>query len=106
MRVIIVRPYDKPVVADIDNTLQAKQAVVGGDIEMVCPPSHTDSACLICNEEGKLLGLPPNRPLTLPDGTLYDVICGTFLICDAPIDSDDFASLTDAQVERYLQLYA
>ena len=106
MKVLIVEPGQNPRPAEIENSLEAKQAVVGGLIEMVIPPIHPDDAVLICNEESKLLGLDPNRPIHLVDGTPYDVICGTFLICRAPADSEEFDGLTDSQVELYSEIYS
>lgn len=105
MNVLIVEPGQDPKSAEIENTLAAKQTVVGGLIEMVCPPSHTDDAVILCNEEGKFNGSMPNRPICLEDGTPYDVIFGTFMICRAPADSEDFDELTEAQIETYAEMY-
>ena len=68
MTAIYKTPGEKPEVIDIPNTLEALQDKVGGHIE--CLPISTD-ACLICNEEGLLLGLPYNgvflgRPIVGP----------------------------------------
>jgi len=106
MRVLIVEPDRAPRVAEIENTLESKQEIVGGRIEMTCPPIHPDDAVIICNEEGKFNGSEPNRAVFLADGTPYDIIFGTFIICRAPIDSDDFESLTDEQISRYSKFYA
>ena len=106
MKVLIVEPREKPRIAEIANSLEAKQAIVGGLIEMVIPPIHPDDAVLICNEESKILSLEPNKPIRLADGSPYDIICGTFLICRAPVDSEDFAGLTDQQVELYSEMYS
>ena len=106
MKVLIVEPGREPRTAEIENTLSAKQAIVGGLIEMVSPPNHPDDAVLICNEEGKLFGLEMNRVICLEDGTPYDIICGPFIICRAPADSEDFESLTDVQIETYSKMYS
>ena len=106
LRTLIVEPGMAPRVAEIEDTLEAKQKVVGGLIEPVFPPSHKDDVCLIVNEEGKLYGLPWNRAIRLEDGTVYDIIAGTFLILRAPEDSEDFESLTDEQIDIYTQMYA
>ena len=74
-------------------------------IETVSPPNHPDDAVLICNEEGKLLGLEMNRMICLADGTPFDIICGPFIICRAPTDSDEFEGLTDSQIEIYSKMY-
>ena len=105
MKILIVEPGQNPKPAEIKNTLAAKQAVVGGLIEMVCPPNHIDDAVILCNEEGKFNGSMPNRPIRLEDGTPYDVIFGTFMICRAPADSEDFEELTESQIELYKELY-
>ncbi len=106
LRVLVVKPNEAPSVEMIEDTLAAKQDVVGGYIEMTTPPMHGDDAVIICNEEGKILGLPFNRVLTLENGIPYDVIAGTFFIIRAPQDSDDFESLTDEQIESYSRMYA
>ena len=61
---------------------------------------------LICNEEGKLLGLPLNRALRDDEGNVYDIISGTFFLCAAPPDSNHFAGLTDQQVKTYMEWFA
>lgn len=58
----------------------------------------------VCNDEGKLLGLPWNRALTDDHGVPYDIVCGTFFV--AGLKEDDFASLTDQQIEKYKDKYS
>ena len=106
MRVLVVEPNREPRVAEIEDTLKANQDIVGGLIEMACPPSHFDDAVIICNEEGKNRGLLPNRLLYLRSGKPYDIVFGTFFICRAPMDSEDFQSLTDKQIDFYSEMYA
>ena len=106
LKVLVIEPDKAPRVDLIEDSLSAKQEVVGGLIELTTPLMHPDDAVLICNEEGKLLGLPYNRMLTLENGIPYDVIAGTFFIVRAPFDSDGFESLTDKQIEFYSQMYA
>ena len=103
IRVLWVRPNEEPQVLWIENSLSAKQDLVGGYIECHKPLTWDwgETAVIICNEEGKLIGLEPNRPLYDHMGRIYDVICGDFIILDAPEDSDDFGSLSDEQIERY-----
>lgn len=104
MKVIIVKPQEKPVVADIDSGLTAMQEVVSGYIEAVYP--FDDHVALVCNEDGKLLGLPLNRALRTESGEIYDIIAGTFILCGSPPDSDHFADLTPEQIEPYLTHFA
>lgn len=74
MKVVICEPGQYARIAEIEPTLTAEQKVVGGLIDCVYPWPN-DMAALVCNDEGKLNGLPLNR--ALED---YDVIAGTFFI--------------------------
>ena len=76
MKVLVVRPMELPAVQEIDHTLSAMQELVGGTIQAVYP--FDDPVALVCNDEGKLLGLPWNRALTDDHGVPYDIVCGTF----------------------------
>ena len=105
IRVLLKKVGEEPQVIEIEDTLEAKQELVGGYIEMACPPIHDDTAVIICNEEGKLLGLKPNVYLLTESGIPYDVVCGDFLIVDAPLESDDFGGLSDEQIAKYTQFY-
>ena len=99
IKVLVVEPMRPCHVQEIPNTLEAMQQIVGGYIESV---SFQDAA-IICNEEGKLLGLPYNRPLMDESGLPMDILQGTFFI--AGINGEHFASLTDEQILRYRDLY-
>ena len=102
MKAIIVEPDDaRPRVADIQSDLESLQEIVGGYIQVIYP--FEDSVGIICNEEGKLLGLPLNRALRDEHGEIYDVIAGSFII--ASLTEDDFGDLTDEQVDKYMKLY-
>lgn len=57
MKAIRKRPGEAPEIIEVDNTLAALQAEVGGYIETVTIASD---AVIICNEEGRILGLPDN----------------------------------------------
>ena len=54
-------PEKYPKVIEIDDSLESMQAVVGGSIEEYMP--FEDEIAIICNEEGKLIGLPLNRAI-------------------------------------------
>ena len=104
MRVLLVEPGQAPRAAELEGGLEAMQVVVGGRIEAVYP--FVEPVALVCNGEGKLLGLPPNRALRVPEtGEVYDVVCGTFFLCAAPADSESFEGLSEGQVERYSELF-
>ena len=104
MQVVVVEPKKKPMVQDIGSDLASMQKIVGGSIEAVYP--FADPVALICNEEGKLLGLPLNRALRDDEGNVYDIISGTFFLCAAPPDSNHFAGLTDQQVKTYMERFS
>lgn len=76
IQILKVEPGKSPVFTEIENTLEAMQEVVGGSIEKVDP--WGGDVALICNEEGLLTGLTPNRLILDGTGRVFDVICGTF----------------------------
>ena len=67
--VLIVEPGKEPYVKEIDSNLKSLQHEVGGYIEAIYP--YEDPVALVCNEEGKLEGLPLNRALRDEDGDIY-----------------------------------
>ncbi len=92
IKVLIVEPNKLPYEKVIENKLEEKQKIVGGYIEYV---SLDGNALLICNEEGKIYGLQPNRILG------RDIIVGTFLIVgDNPGTGEDM-SLNSIEIDRY-----
>lgn len=103
MRIVIVEQGRKPYEAELERDLETMQRCVSGAIEVVYEPGRRDAA-LICNDEGKLLGLPWNRALTDDHGVPYDIVCGTFFV--AGLKEDDFASLTEQQIEKYKDKYS
>ena len=105
MRILFVEPNADPRAIEIDGSLASMQALVGGLIQAVYP--FEDPVALICNDEGKLTGLPQNRPLKHPEtGEVYDVVYGTFFVCSAPSDSENFESLSDDLLEKYRKIFA
>ncbi len=103
MKVIVIRPNQQPSVETIDNSLAAMQELVGGYIEMFAP--WNDEVVIICNDEGKIRSFPPNRIIFDDDGEPVDVIAGTFFLCRAPADSEDFESLTERQINQYYNMF-
>lgn len=99
MRVLIVEPMKPPREQKIAGSLATMQAIVGGLIQAVYP--FEEPIALVCNDEGKLLGLPMNR--YIPE--LRDVIAGTFFLCGAPPEGENFASLTEEQLQRYTRRF-
>lgn len=102
MKVLIVKPNEEPFAEEIDGSLQSMQAIVGGYIQAVYL-FDGERSVLVCNEEGKLDGLAPNRPLHDSKGNITDIICGDFFI--AGDGEEDFVSLTDEQVDKYTKMF-
>ena len=67
----------KGYIGEIENSLEAKQKYVKGLIQVVSLNSQID---IICNDEGKLIGLEPNRAFM--DGEdILDIFVGDILAC-------------------------
>ncbi len=99
--VLLVKPGEFPQPFQISTELEAMQAAVGGDIQVVYP--YDDPVGLVCNEEAKLTGLPLNRALRDEDGQMYDIIAGDFLVVG--LAEDDFGSLTPEQMGKFEKLF-
>ena len=97
MKVLMVEPGKSPYAAEIESGLKSLQAAVGGDIQAVYP--YEDPVALICNDEGKLMGLPLNRALFDDDGHVYDIVSGNFLIVG--LGEEDFTDLSPDLMEKY-----
>lgn len=97
MNVLIIEPGKVPCEAEIGNGLKAMQDIVGGYIEATYP--YDDPVALVCNEEGKLTGLPLNRKIED-----YDIIAGTFFICG--LNEDNFNSLPPDLMTKYKDKFA
>ena len=80
IQVLIVKPYFRPYGATICPKLHSMQDIVGGCIQVVHDGLLNDDAVIVCNEEGKLVGLPANRALRDSRSKVQDVICGTFMV--------------------------
>ncbi len=104
MKILVIESLQEPKVKEIDNNLKSMQAVVGGLIQAICP-FEDSTVALICNEEGKLIGLPLNRALRYENGEIYDIIAGTFFLCSAKPDEETFSSLTDEQIKYYTKQF-
>ena len=99
MTVLVVEPRKEPYVKEIDPGLHSLQAEVGGDIGAAYP--FRDPVALVCNDEGKLIGLDLNRGLRDENGELYDIMAGTFLVVG--LGEEDFASLSPELAQKYME---
>lgn len=101
IRVILLEPGKTAQVVEIENTLEAKQELVGGLIEIV----HTfaDDVCIIANEEAKCFGADLNRGIKDEKGNLTNIILGPAFICG--LTETGFTGLTTKQIPKYLQMF-
>ena len=96
MNALVVYPGQKPRIIDITGELQELQQIVGGTIDVIDP--YEDEIIFILNDEGKMLGLPPNRRIND-----WITIHGTFLICGSDKEGNTIG-LTDEQTKRYTEI--
>ena len=97
--ILVVEPCEAPRPAKVEDTLEAFQQIVGGPIEAGC--YSPQRVMLICNGEGKNMGLMPNRENPTDSG---DFIAGTFLLCS--FEGEHFTSLTAAQQREFEAYFA
>ena len=103
IRVVCVKPFEKPYSMLLDNNLASLQKAVGGRIAF--NPVDGFVAALI-NDEGKLLNLPPNRIIADKNGTIIDYYAGTFYIVGPPDEEAENTSLTFEEAEHYIEMFS
>lgn len=104
MKILVIEPLKLPYAKEINGSLECMQQIVGGLIQAIYPFDNPEIA-LICNDEGKLMGSPPNRALLDKDGNIIDIIVGTFFLCSAPADGENFESLSNEYIEQYTERF-
>ena len=106
IKVISVPAGKRAFVKEIDRGLKSLQKEVGGYIQAIYP--FSDEVALICNDEAKLMNLPLNRALKtdgISGNEIYDIIAGDFFICYAPISSENFESMPEELLQKYLEMF-
>ena len=100
IKVLALLPMELPKEIELDNTLEAMQKFVGGPIECITLSDTGSAVTLVCNDEGKLLGLPLNRPLW--DGA--DVLAGPGFLagCD---NEGNLTSLPQSTMDFYKEKF-
>lgn len=102
--VLYIQANHYPKAVAIDNSLEAMQKLVGGNIEEYMP--FEDEVAIICNEEGKMNGLPLNRAVyDEKTKEIIDIIAGDFFIAYAPIDSEKFKDLPKDLEQKYREKF-
>lgn len=77
-----------------------QNAVGGGFIEPYYP--FEEQVCIVCNDEGKINGMPLNRAVKR-DGKIHEIIAGPFFICDC--SKPNFGSLSLEQQNKYMEMF-
>lgn len=88
IKCLLVNPYQLPKEVEINNDLETLQQYVGGYIETI----QYNDVIIICNDEGKLNYMQPNRAIG------SDIIFGPFLVVGDDFENADFKSLTERQI--------
>ena len=97
IKVVYKEPGRPAFETEIPNHYKDLSNAVKGLLETVY---NGDDTIIVCNEEGKLIGMKGN--IHLDNGT--SIIAGPFFVCGD--DGEDFRSLTENEVEKYLNKYA
>jgi hypothetical protein len=101
IKALKIAPMERPEICYLENKLESLQKAVSigadyvGLIEIIDLDERT---CIVCNEEGKLINLMPNRRIG------DDIICGVFYVTGQN-DEGDLTSLTDEQIEHYSEVF-
>lgn len=96
LRILYVEPHKPAVIAEMESGLPAIQRAVKGHYEQIYMDETT---VVLCNEEGKLNGMEGNRRYN--DGK--NIIAGPFVVIGS--GEEDYVSLTDEQVEKYMRIF-
>jgi hypothetical protein len=98
----MVEPHKPPCMVKLNNDLNSLQKAVsiGADEQGLIELVHLeDNVYILCNEEGKLIGLEPNRILG------RDILCGVFYVCGQD-RCGNLTSLKDDKLEFYKDYFA
>lgn len=101
IEVLLVKPGKKAEIISMGCDLKSMQQTVEGYIQSLYF-TH-DPVVIVCNDEGKLNGLPLNRAIFDEKGKMTDIIAGTFFVCG--INEDNFASLPQAYQTKYEAMF-
>ena len=101
MKILMVEPGKAPYEAEIDGSLESMQEAVGGSIEGYYP--YAEPVAIVCNDEGKINGLPLNRAIYGQDGEMIEIMAGTFFM--AGLGGESFTDLPDYFMEQYKEQF-
>ena len=99
--VLKVEPKKLPEVCELVNELDALQKAVsiGADYQGLIEILYiNERICILCNEEGKLIGLEPNRRIR------NDILCGVFYVTGQD-EEGNLTSLSDDEIETFKSVF-
>ena len=98
IRVLMVEPGKKAYEKEIGTSLDDMYAALDCDcIQAVYP--YSDLVAIVCDDEGKLKHSKPNRAIYDSHGSVSDIICGKFFVCDC--SKPKFKSLPHDMMKKY-----
>ena len=101
VKAVKVEPGMSPCIIDLGTDLDSLQKAVsiGADYQGLIEFVYLEeNVSILCNEEGKLIGLSPNRRLG------DDILCGVFYVV-AENEDGELISLTPSQQEHYTRMF-
>ena len=98
---VYLEPGEYAKKVSVSNDLASLQKLVEGNIEAYT--AFDDGICIICNDEGKINGMRPNRGIKNSKGELADVVFGPCFLCDGR--GNDFNSLSNEKMNEYLEKF-
>ena len=99
--VLMVEPGKHPVVTTLENSLDALQKAVsiGADYQGLIELVEIEKGIFVmCNEEGKLIGLEGNRRIGA------DIIAGVFYVLGEN-GRGDLCSLSKSDIDKYMERF-
>ena len=96
IKAILVKIEKEPEVIEMNTELETLQHYGGGYVQCY---NFDKGVSILCDEEGKIKGLPMNRKVN------NDFIVGDFLIVADDIENEDFTSLTSEQIDKYMKQF-
>ena len=101
IKVLKVEPKKLPEVCELVNELDALQKAVsiGADYTGLIEILYVNERiCILCNEEGKLIALEPNRRIR------NDILCGVFYVTGQD-EEGNLTSLSDDEIETFKSVF-
>lgn len=100
MKALKIQPRKLPEIIEVENTLEALQHEVDGQIEVFY--LFSDGVLILGDEEAKIKGSEINRVLSMD--LADEILCGDLLILGS--EGEEFTGLTDKQIKKYIHLFS